>query len=77
MINGVGGPNGLPFGYGIGKVQPVNKAQMDVKKDREKQNEEKRANLVQQKAFLEELRRQQENVSKEQGEEIRHFDRRA
>lgn len=76
MVNGVGGPSGLPYGYGIGKVQPVNKTQMDVKKEREKQNEEKRANLLQQKAFIEELRRQQEEKKQNQDGEVRHFDRR-
>lgn len=41
MIKRVDGIGGLPYGYGIGKVQPVSKTQMDIKKDREKQNEEK------------------------------------
>lgn len=77
MTKVIGSSGGLPYGYGIGRVQPVSKAPMDIKKEREKQNEERRANLVQQKTFLEELRRQQKlQEQQEQSEEIRHFDRR-
>ncbi len=75
MIKRVDGIGGLPYGYGIGKVQPVSKTQMDIKKDREKQNEEKRANLLQQKSFIEELRRQQEQLQ-EQEQNKKSFDRR-
>lgn len=32
MIKRVDGIGGLPYGYGIGKVQPVSKTQMDIKK---------------------------------------------
>lgn len=69
-------PTGLPHGYGIGKVEPVSKARMDVKKDREKQNEEKRQNLMQQRTFLEELMRQQQLMQQEENENQQHFDRR-
>lgn len=72
MIKRVGG---LPYGYGIAKVQPVSKVQMDIKRDREKQNEEKRANLLQQKSFIEELRRQQEKLQ-EQDQKKKSFGRR-
>lgn len=64
----------LPYGYGISKVQPGSRAHMDTKKEREKQNEEKRANLLKQKAFIEELRRQQELQEKEDGKG-KHFSR--
>lgn len=46
----------LPYGYGIKKVDAVYKPVMDVHKEREKQNEEKRANLLKQKTFIEVLR---------------------
>lgn len=75
MNNGIKGTSGLPYGYGIGKVQPVSKSQMDVRKEREKQNEEKRVNLMKQKSFIEELRRQQK-IMQEQEENGKNFDRR-
>lgn len=46
----------LPFGYGINKVTTPEKPRMDIYKDREKQNEEKKESLYKQKAFLEYFR---------------------
>lgn len=46
----------LPYGYGINKVTPPEKTRMDIYKDREKQNEEKKESLYKQKAFLEYFR---------------------
>ncbi len=74
MINNIKPTSTLPYGYGIGKVGAVHKPQMDVKKEREKQNEEKRANLLKQKAFIEELRRLEEAQKQESTEEVRHID---
>lgn len=76
MTKVMSGSEGLPYGYGIGRVQPVSKVPMDIKKEREKQNEERRANLVQQKTFLEELRRQQKLQQEQEAEKERRFDRR-
>ena len=39
----------------IRKVEPVLKTSLDLKKDREKQNEEKRRALLEKKRLLEEL----------------------
>lgn len=69
-------PTGLPQGYGIGRIEPVSKAKMDVKKDREKQNEEKRQNLIQQKTFLEELMRQQKIMQQQENDNQQHFNKR-
>lgn len=52
----------LPLGYGINKVTPPEKSKMDIYKDREKQNEEKKESLYKQKAFLEYLRECQNKV---------------
>lgn len=48
--------NSLPHGYGINKVAPTEKVKMEIYKDREKQNEEKKESLYKKKAFLEYLR---------------------
>ncbi len=75
MLKGTGKPGDLPYGYGIGRVQQVSRTQMDVKKDREKQNEEKRANLLRQKSFIEELRHQMEIQRQNQENEEKGFNR--
>ena len=41
----------------IRKVEPVLKTSLDLKKDREKQNEEKRRALLEKKRLLEELKK--------------------
>ena len=41
----------------IRKVEPVLKTTLDLKKDREKQNEEKRRALLEKKRLLEEIKR--------------------
>lgn len=75
MINNIRPTSTLPYGYGIGKVGKVEKPVMDVHKEREKQNEERRANLLRQKAFIEELRRAKlAQEQQEEQEEVRHID---
>lgn len=47
------GSSNLPHGYGINKVPQVESPRINIYKDREKQNEEKKESLYKQKAFLE------------------------
>lgn len=67
----------LPHGYGVGSVKKVAKPNMEIYKDREKQNEEKKETLYKQKAFLEELRKaemkamlDETDISEEKGKHI-------
>lgn len=52
----------LPYGYGIGRVEKSERTVMNIYKDREKQNEEKKETLLRQKTFLEYLQ-EQEKIS--------------
>lgn len=64
----------LPYGYGIKKVDSVHKPVMDMHKEREKQNEEKRRNLMAQKAFIQALEAKmiEDRIAEERAEAENH-----
>lgn len=74
----VNGPSSLPYGYSVNNVKKAEKSEMNLNKEREKQNEEKKRNLYAQKAFLEYFRECQKSSAYEETEEKgKHINTRA
>lgn len=78
MINNIRPTSNLPYGYGISKVDQVTKTSLDMQKEREKQNQEKRKRLLAQKSFMQVLQQKmiEEKIEAQETDEVKHFDMR-